>query len=70
MLCTPCGEVDRPTSATGGRYSEESVPEAEGIDVKVPSTDNAEMLVWVNACTEEVQNCRQIAASNTVILKE
>ena len=27
------------------------------------------MLVWVNACTNEVQNCRQIASIRTVILK-
>ena len=41
-----------------------------GIGVKVPSTENPEMLVLVNACTDEVSNCRQIAATNTVILKE
>ena len=28
------------------------------------------MLVWVNACADEVQNCQQVAASNTVILRE
>ena len=28
------------------------------------------MLVWVSACTDEVQNSRQIAATNTVILRE
>ena len=37
-------------------------------DVKVPSTSNPEILVCVNACTDEIQNCRQIAATNTVIL--
>ena len=26
------------------------------------------MLVWVNACTEKVQNCRQNVAINTVVL--
>ena len=41
-----------------------------GIDVKVPSTSNLEILTWVNACTEEVQHCRQIAAIKTVILTE
>ena len=28
------------------------------------------MLVWVNACADEVQNFRQIVATNTVLLKE
>ena len=41
-----------------------------GIDGKVPSTSNPEILTWVNLRTEEVQNCRQIAAINTVILSE
>ena len=41
-----------------------------GIDVKVPSTDNLEMLVWVNACTDDVQNGRQIVATGTVTLIE
>ena len=41
-----------------------------GLDVKVPSTSQPVILVWVNARTEEVQNCRQIAATNTVILRE
>ena len=66
--------------------SEESVPEEElgqskkyfifnmegcsGIDVKLPSTSDPEMLVWVNACTDEDQNCGQIAAINAVIQKE
>ena len=45
-----------------GVRSEESVP--------VPSTENPEKLVWENACTNEVQNCRQVAATNTVILEE
>ena len=36
-----------------------------GIDVKVPSTSDPEMLIWVNARTEE--NCRLVAAVNTVI---
>ena len=33
----------------------------------VSSTSNPQILVWLNACTEEVQNCRQIAAIGTVI---
>ena len=37
--------------------------------MKVPSTNDPEMLVWVSAFTDEVQNGRQIAAINTVILK-
>ena len=56
VLCTPCGGV----------CSEESVPEAvlsieeryifdrercSSIAVKVPSTNNLDMLVWVKACT-------------------
>ena len=40
------------------------------IDVKVPSTSDPEILIWVDARTEEFQNCRQIAAINTVILTE
>ena len=43
---------------------------SSGIDVKVPSTYDHEILTWVNACTEEVQTCLQIAAINTVILTE
>ena len=34
------------------------------------STENPEMLVWVNAGTDEVQHCQQIVVTNTVILKE
>ena len=41
-----------------------------GFGVEVPNTSNPEILICVNACTEEVQNCRQIAAINTVILTE
>ena len=41
-----------------------------GMDVKVLRTENPEKLVWVNACTNEVKNCPQIAAINTVTLKE
>ena len=86
MLCTICGEVERPTSSKGGRLLRRVSlrsrvgPIAEidifatkgcsGIDVQVPSTANPELLVWTNACTDEVQNCRQIAATNTVIPKE
>ena len=40
------------------------------IVVRVPSTSNPEILTWFNACTEEVQNCRQIAAISSVILTE
>ena len=39
-----------------------------GLDVKVPSTSDPGMLVCVNACRDDVQNCRQIAAIKTVIL--
>ena len=38
------------------------------LDFKVPSTCNFEISVWVNACRDAMQNCRQIAATNTVIL--
>ena len=38
--------------------------------MKVPSTENPVKLVWVNACTNEVQSCRQLAAINIVVLKE
>ena len=41
-----------------------------GIDVKVPSTNDREKLIWEHARTEEVQKCRQIAAISTVILME
>ena len=41
-----------------------------GIDVKVPSTENAANLVWVTARADQVQNCRQIAATDSVTLKE
>ena len=36
--------------------------------VKVSRSSHPEMLVWINACTDEVSNCRQIATINTVIL--
>ena len=39
-------------------------------EMKVPSTSNPEILITVNACTDEVRNCRQIAATNTVIRME
>ena len=42
---------------------------SSSIDVEVPSTNDPEMLVWVSSFTDEVQNGRQIAAINTVILK-
>ena len=35
-----------------------------GIDVKVLGTENAVKFVLVNACTNEVQNCRHIAESH------
>ena len=38
--------------------------------MKVPSASTPEILIWVSACTEEVQKCRQIAAINTVILTD
>ena len=38
------------------------------IDVNVSSTSNPEVLIWANACTEEVQKCRPIAAICAVIL--
>ena len=37
-------------------------------DFEVPSTSNFEISVSVNACTDAMQNCRLIAANNTVIL--
>ena len=86
MFCTPCGEVVRPTNSTNGRLLRRKIPRSKirpieemtifdtegcsGIDVKVPSTENPEMLVWASACTNEVQNCRQIASTNTVVLTE
>ena len=59
-------------------YSEEPMEEismfdiegSSGIDVKVPCTENPAMLVWENGCADEVQNCRQIAATDTVTRKE
>ena len=41
-----------------------------GNDVQVLRTSDPEILIWVNACTEEVQTCRQIAAINPVTLTE
>ena len=82
----PCGEADRPTSVESGQLlrwispgsrigpiKELSIFNTEGnvdIDVKVPSTSKPEILMWVNACTEEVQHCCQIAEINTVILTQ
>ena len=82
----PCGEADRPTSVEGGGIlqgifsgsrmrpiKEIHIFNKEGsecIDLKVPSTSDPEILIWVDARTEEVQNCRQIAAIKTVILTE
>ena len=84
LLSIPCVEVDRPTSVEGGQLlrrirskstigpiKEINVFNKEGsagTDVRVPSTSNPEILTWFNACTEEVQNCRQIAAISRVIL--
>ena len=83
---TPCGEADRPTSVEGGRILQRTSPRSRigpikeihvfnkegssGTDVKVPSISNPEILIWVNVCTEEVHNCRQIAAIKTLILTE
>ena len=41
-----------------------------GIDIKVLSFNNPNMMVWVNACANEVQNCRMSADSNAVIGKD
>ena len=86
MLSTPCGDFDRPTSVEGGQLLRRICPRSrsgpineiivfnkegsEGINVKVQSTSNPEILIWFNACTEEVQNCRQIAAISWVVLTE
>ena len=86
LLSIPCGEADSPTSVEGGRILQRTNPRSRigpikeihvfnkegssGTDVKVPSTSNPELLIWVNVCTEEVHNCRQIAAIKTVILTE
>ena len=86
LLVIPCGEADRPTSVEGGRILQRTNPGSRigpiketrvfnkegsaGIDVKVESISNPEILIWVNACTEEVQNCREIAAIKTLILTE
>ena len=83
-LSIPSGEAARPTSVEGGQVlrriglgsrigpiEDISIFHKEGtlsIDVKVPSTSDREIPVWVNACTDEIQNCRQIAATDTVIL--
>ena len=85
-LCTRCEEFDKPTSSISGRVLRRTNPASRigqikdrtifdkegcsGIDVKVPSTNNSETLVWVNACTAEVRNCRPIAATNCIILKK
>ena len=42
--------------------------EALSIDAKLSCTSDRERPVWVNACTDEIQNCRQMAATDTVIL--
>ena len=41
-----------------------------GNDVQVPRTSDPEILIWVNACSEEAQTCRQIEAINPVTLTE
>ena len=85
-FCTPCGEVDRPTNSKDGRLLQRISPwgrtrpiwnknildteGCSGIDANVPSTENPNMLLWVNACTDEVRNCRQMAVTNTIILNE
>ena len=86
MLSIPCGEADKPTCVEGGQLLRRIIhgtrigPIKElnifnkkrnvGIDLKVPSTSDPELLIWVNSCTDDVQNCRRIAAVNTVILRE
>ena len=47
----PCGEA---TSVEGGG----PINEGSTGTVRVPGTNNPEMLIRVNACTSEVQNCR------------
>ena len=37
---------------------------------RAESDGHRELLIWVNARTDEVQTCRLIAASNTVVLKD
>ena len=39
-------------------------------DREILSNKAPAMLFWVNTCKDEVQNCRQIAAINTVILRD
>ena len=54
------------------KLSERQIPNVDG-SIIGPIKDlrkNLVKLVWVNACTNEVQNCRQMAAINSVILKE
>ena len=79
MFSSPCGEADRPTSVVGGklrrRISHRSrigpIKEinifnkagSSGIDVKLPSAKDPEVLVWVSTLTDEVQNCRQNSGS-------
>ena len=86
LLSISCGEADRPTCVGGGQVlrriilgsrlgpvKERNIFKQEGssgIDVKVPSTNDPEISIWVHACTDEVQNCRQIAAIKTIILTE
>ena len=86
MLSSPCGEAERPTSVVGGKLRRRISPTSRigpikeiyifnkegssGIDVKLPSAKHPEMLVWVSTLTDEVENCRQIAAISIVILKE
>ena len=85
MLSILCGEANKPISVEGGQKLRRISPAirigpikkyifkqegSAGINVKVPSTSKPEKLMKVNACTDEVQNGRQIAAINTVTLTE
>ena len=86
VLSIPCWEADRPTGIERGRILRRIYPGSRigpikeinlfskewssGIDVKVPSMSNSEILIWVNAWAEEVPHCRQIAAINAFILIE
>ena len=85
LLSKPHGEVDRPTNTKNGTSLRKIIPSSRigpineinrfskegsaGFGVEVPNTSNPELLICVIVCTE-VQNCRQIAAINTVILTE
>ena len=81
ILSILCGESEKPTNVEGGQLLQRvsarsrsglsreihfsTKKEGAGIGVTVPSTNNPQILVWLNACTKEVQNCRQIATIGT-----